>query len=435
MTDNAPATSRVGHLNLKGDFSELVPATLDDQERGGVLLRIPYLVGNFPERWFWSKRALHIGQDGKPIPPEAPPSELDYFDNKGAVGLVGCRTAPGGMRFGTAVAASGVGELRANFAVEGSERAANYKRINGLRSEIDGLGHWLNLWAHRTTIALPKDGSPLAVTTTLTLPRDLRLEGRLNLCATVKGTAPSSQQSEVRYTSKALLQTYSTKQRDWAEHLQIHRDIRDLLRVAIWKPIAFRGHEATSDMEKVAINSDENPKSRWFKVQTAVTGIGSAAWRKDELPLFVFHDIKQAGIRKWLRFSGANRRGLAPFIRLLDIREGTIDEHMTQLGIAFEALGYQAFLESGSSEKSADRKTMEQRVRKIASQVTGCVDSIPTTFAKDLADGYNAVKHANRPAPDPADLLANYRLGVNVVRAWIALHLGVSDSIVAQRLR
>lgn len=434
MAEYAPPTSRVGHLNLKGDFSELLPATLDEQEHGGVLLRIPYLVGNFPERWFWSDRALHIGKDGKPVPPEAPPSELDYFDNRGAVGLVGCRTAPGGMRFGGATAAAGVGELRANFAVENAERASNYAKINGFRSEIDGLGYWMDLWAHRTTVTMPKDGTPMAVTTTLTLPPDVRLASRLNLCATVQGTAPFSQQSEVRYTSKAMLQTYSTKQRDWVEHLQLHRDIRDLLRVAIWKPITFRSHQATNAKEKVAIQSGESAKSRWCNVQTAVTDIGAAVWGKDERPLFVFHDLKVVGIGRWLRFARTNRRGLAPFLRLLDIREGTIDEHMTQLGIAIEALGYQAFLDSGSSQKGADRKTMEQRVRKFASQVTGCVKNIPATFAKDLADGYNAVKHANRPVPNPADLLASYHLGVTIVRAWITLQLGVSESTIAQRL-
>ena len=31
-------------------------------------------------------------------------------------------------------------------------------------------------------------------------------------------------------------------------------------------------------------------------------------------------------------------------------------------------------------------------------------------------------------------LVANYRLGVKVVRAWIALNLGASESVIAERL-
>lgn len=436
MADATAPKSRVGHLNLRGDFSELLPATLDEQDRGGVLLRLPYLVGNFPERWFWSDLGQHIGAGGKQIPPEPPPTELDYFDNKGSVGLVGCRSAGGGsILFGGFSASAGVGELAANFAVEKAVHAANYAKINGFGSEIDGLGHWLNLWAHRTTMTSPKDGAPMSVTTTIDIPPDLRLASKLNLCATVRGTAPGSLEPEVRYTSKALLQTYTKTERDWTEHLQAHRAIRDLVRVAIWKPVAFIGHEATSDKEKIAVKSGAEPQPRWCEVKTAVTGVGPALWGKNERPLFVFADIKRAGIQRWLVFAEQNRRGLRPFLRLLDIREGTIDEHIAQLGIAIEAFGYQAFLDAGTSGQRADNKTMEQRIRKITNEVSQCVPGIPVTFAKDLADGYNAVKHANRPDPDPADLIVNYRLGVKVVRAWIALRLGATESVVAERLR
>lgn len=435
MADSAAPTSRVGHLNLRGDFSELLPATLE-QARGGVLVRIPYLVGNFPERWFWSELGQHIGPDGQVVPPELPPAELDYFDNKGSVGLVGCRSAGGGsVLFGGFSASSGIGELAANFAVEKAVHAANYAKINGFRSEIDGLGHWLNLWAHRTTMTASKSGGSQNVTTTIDVPPDLRLASRLNLSATVRGTAPGSLAPEIRYTSTALLQTFSMKERDWADHIQMHRAIRDLVRVAVWKPIMFRGHEVTSNKEKVAVTSGDEPRQRWCEVKTAVTGIGDGVWGKNERPLFVFADIKSAGVQKWLKFTDENHRGLRPFLRLLDIRQGTVDEHMAQLGIAIEAFGYQAFRDAGVSEARADKKTMEQRVRKIAAEVGGCIPSIPTTFPKDFADGYNAVKHANRTEPNLDDMIVNYRLGVRIVRAWIALRLGVAEAVVAQRLR
>ena len=436
MEDEPSRQSRVGHLNLKGDYSDLLPAALDEDERGGVLLRIPYLIGNFPERWFWSDLGRYIGGDGKPIPRETPPSELDYFDNKGPVGLVGCRPAGAtSMLFGSFSAASGVGALSANYAIENAARAANYAKINGLRSEIDGLAQWLNLWAHRTTMTLPKDGKPINFTTTIDLPSDLRLSSRLNLCATVIGTAPSTQQPEMRYTSTALLQSYSKTKKEWAEHLRLHRAIRDLLRVAIWKPVTFSAHQVTSDKEKIAIREGEDPQSRWCPVKTALTGIDEPVWGKNERPLFVFSDIKSAGIGKWLTLSETNRRGLRPFLRLLDIREGTIDEHMTQLGIAMEALGYQAFRDGGASEKGADKKTMVQRVRKIAGVVSGCVPNIPATFPQDFADGYNAVKHAKRPEPDRTDIFDNYRLGVKILRAWLAVQLGVPEETVLKGMK
>lgn len=427
--------SRVGHLNLNGDYSKLLPATLDEGERGGVLLRIPYLIGRFPEGWFWNDLGLHIGEDNKPLSPEPPPINLDYFDETGTVGLIGCRPAKGSsMRFGGLAASSGVGALSASYAVERAKRANNYIKINGLRSEIDGLSQWLNVWAHRTVIMPPRNGNPGTVSTTLELPPDLKLGHRLNLSATVIGTAPGAQQPEVRYTSTAKLQTYSTTPRGWEEHLSLHRMIRDLLRIAVWQPLTFQEHEVTSDSEKIILKEGEAPRSRWCTVKTAHTEIAEPIWDSNFSPLFMFSDLKSSGITRWLKLKEKNNRGLSPFLRLLDIRQGTIDEHITQLGIAMEALGYQAFLDSGSSEKSADSKSLEQRVRKIASTVAACMPNIPTSYPKDFADGYNAVKHANRPEPNPQDLIQHYRLGVKILRVWIALQLGLPEQVIRERL-
>ena len=351
------------------------------------------------------------------------------------MGLIGSRPSGGGsIRYGSTSPAAGVGTLRADFAVENAVKASNYETINGLQSEIDGLGHWLNLWAHRTTVTKPHDSKQMIVATTLELPPDLKLARKLNLCATVVGTAPTSLQPEMRYTSTALLETYSKTSKSWADHFATHRAIRDLLRVVIWKPVVFQAHRVTSDNEKVTVRDEEGPQSRWCSVRTDVTGIGTPAWGKNERPLFLFADIGTAGIARWMRLYETNRRGLRPFLRLLDIREGNIDEHLTQLGIAVEALGYQAFVESGVSEAGSDNKKLWQRMRKLVDEVSNCVPNIPANFPKEFADGYNAVKHASRPEPVSAELITHYRLGVKILRAWIALQLGVPEKTVSERL-
>lgn len=436
MTELFAHTSRVGFINLNGDFSTLLPAALDEQDQGGLLLRIPYLVDRFPERWFWTDLEAHIGSDGKSMPREYPPAELDYFDNEGTVGLVGCRaTGKGAILYGGHAVPSGVGELTANFAVEKATRAFNYSQINGLRSELDGLGSFMSLWAYHTTLTLPNDGSPATARTTMEVPPDVRLGRRLNLCVTVRGTAPMTVGTEARYTSTAMLQTHTKTQRDWMEHLQLHGAIRDLLRLAVWKPVAFRAHEVTSDQEKVQIGDNSEPLSRWCDVKTGVTGIGPAVWGPRERPLFTFADIGQSGVGKWLVFSETYRRGTRPFLRLLDLRDGTVDEGMAQLGIAIEAFGYQAFIDDGMDEKDANRVSVKDRLTRIVDEVSECVRGIPESFVSDFASGYNGVKHANRPDPDPVDLFTSYKVGVRVVRAWIAMRLGVPKEIIYERLR
>ncbi len=64
-------------------------------------------------------------------------------------------------------------------------------------------------------------------------------------------------------------------------------------------------------------------------------------------------------------------------------------------------------------------------------------DTLPfdgPAWAKRTADVYNGLKHANRVAPDPVDVLNAWRESVMVVRAWVAVDLGVSIEDVKQRL-
>lgn len=427
---------RVGFLVSNGDFSRLVPATFVESFEHGVQLHVPYLIGQFPQQWFLSDVVPVIEPGGQPISSAPAPTESDYFDYRGSVGLVGCRwNGANSLLYSSSSPSSGAGQLTADFAIEGATKATNYSKINGFRSEIDGLGHWLNLWAHDTTITRRRNGGPVTVTTSTEFPPDIHLSRKLNLSATVTGTAPTPHPaSEVRFTRRAFLQTYTKDRRDWITHIRMHRDIRDLLRIAVWKPIKFLSHQATSDNEKIHFGNNPTPQSQWREVRTVVTGIGPDIWTDHERPLFIFADIESTGLRKWLTFVNQNRRGIAPFLRLLDIRDGTIDEHVTQLGIAFEALGYQAFLSSGASEKRSDKKTLAQRIHKICDGTSDCLSAIPKTFAQDFADGYNAVKHANRPEPEAGALVQNYRLGVKIIRAWIALKIGVPRESINARL-
>jgi hypothetical protein len=60
--------------------------------------------------------------------------------------------------------------------------------------------------------------------------------------------------------------------------------------------------------------------------------------------------------------------------------------------------------------------------------------TLQTSFPQDFADGYNGVKHANRPASDPNVLLELYRTGVKVLRVWVALRLGVAAETMVERI-
>lgn len=55
-------------------------------------------------------------------------------------------------------------------------------------------------------------------------------------------------------------------------------------------------------------------------------------------------------------------------------------------------------------------------------------------WAAATADAYNAVKHANKPLPDPVDLANRWRESVLAFRIWLALELGVEPDVLNARV-
>jgi hypothetical protein len=120
-------------------------------------------------------------------------------------------------------------------------------------------------------------------------------------------------------------------------------------------------------------------------------------------------------------------------IRLLDLEGATIDAHVMQLGIAVEAIGYQALIDSGKTAASANSTSVKSRVDFLVAEVGNAITFNTTTFAQDFADSYNSVKHANRTPVALSTKLEHYRQGVQLLRAWIGLRLGLKKAVLKGR--
>lgn len=413
---------RVGFLADGDPATDLMTATYENDE-SGALLRVPYRFLDDPRGRWWSGASFHYGDDPDRTRYDyAPPSELNYFDHHGTVGLVDCRS--GGASFG--VNSAGLGVIRARFAVEGAHDAANFRSINGLQSEIDGLANWFNVAGHATNLTPPNQGVPLRVTTTLKASEQIHLARGLNLALVVSGTAPAPGSLTASYRTRAFLQTLTARGRPWSEHLEMHFAIRDLLRVAAWKPIHFHSHHAASTGETDP--TLEPPGPAWKVVRSAITGLAEPTWDTNDRFLFYYSDIRRAGLQRWLRLSRAYERGMQPFIRLLELRGVTIDAALSQLGIAMEAMGYQSLVESGSSLKAARDARLQRRVELLLEECPTELSFDRVRWAVSFADAYNSVKHANRDPTDPALKHKLLSEGVELLRNWIALRLGVKPT-------
>lgn len=429
MADNREST-RIGFLVDGDPLTDLMTAIYEFDELN-VRVKVPYLADDDARGRWWTQGVMFVDDPDRTKHSYSPPSELDYFDNVGSVGLIDCRSGGGKHRLGGVSPAAGVGNIHAAYAVEGAYEAANFVKPNGLRSEMDGLAHWLGFSALRTVFTFKDDGSSPRASTSTELVDDMLLARAMNLKAIGYATGSGLDTPEVTYRSMVFLETFVKSGRTWDEHLALHTALRSLLRVSAWKPISFQSHKATSLKETVTIKNEE--KRLWREVRTATTGIAPVSWTSADRFLFLFSDIGRAGFGKWLKLVDDYSRGIQPLVRLLDLEGATIDAHISQLGIAVEAVGYQSLIDSGLTPGAANRMNVKERIDHLLTEVAGSITFDTTTFAQDFADSYNSVKHANRPVVAPATIVDQYRNGVRMLRAWVALKVGMKASVVASR--
>ncbi len=108
---------------------------------------------------------------------------------------------------------------------------------------------------------------------------------------------------------------------------------------------------------------------------------------------------------------------------------------MVQLGIGFEALGYQLLQEKGYCKKEAGKAVFADRLRSIISELGDDWPFDLVLWKDEMTRSYNSIKHANRTPVDRLQSLNAWRKGVLVFRGWVALRLGVPKDQLLQRMQ
>src|SRR5690606_24546741 len=127
-------------------------------------------------------------------------------------------------------------------------------------------------------------------------------------------------------------------------------------------------------------------------------------------------------------------RAIDPVITSIGLRGTTANTMLAHTGPGLEALGYLLILRDTGSKKRARESTLRQRFERILEDLSDCMPFDTADWAERTADTYNGIKHANRDEPDALDVLNAWRECVLVVRAWIAIELGVEAKLLKDRL-
>jgi hypothetical protein len=428
MADNRldPGATRLGWI-IDGDPNTPDVAVLLQDNGESIRLTIPWpnAWGDSPYReWFESGLSWSPGRSES----SGVPANLLFQDVDGLVALVGCRE----VNTRTKLPGSGEGVVDVRFALLGGR--GNYDQINGLRSELPGLGDWIGLRSITEAPTRDEQSRLRSLDIHLESPAPISLDRNLNLRLRPNFRYGPGAESDTRVLKEAIeVETSVSRLRSWSDHIVAHESVRQLLCISAGKALGYGqqwAHRA-SDPERTMSGRVVGP--RWAEIRTHEFLKADTTTRPRFL--FKFDDIGGQGFRRWLRIRSDFDRGVLPLANLLEQRRLPVQTAVAQAGIGFEALGYALALESGTSRKLAKAENHEARLERIFSQLADAVPVDGAAWVQRSVAAYNGVKHANRRQPDLFELADTQRLNLLVFRLWIAARIGVRSSTLTARLQ
>lgn len=411
MIDGLPETPRV--------------AVKLEKTRGRVEVTIPFLDGHDDIYRYWFSDGIHHADDPHRTKRRyEPPNSISFYDARGAVALIGSRVTGSTITLGGAKI--GEGRLAFDYAVCGARLASAYESINGLRSEVEGLGTWIGLRSLDAEQEV-RDGRLASVNLRLQSSPGIRVGRRLNAEFQSNwryGPGPGPDQTTI--TERMQVHTQVKRPVSWGDHLAVHIGLRNLLRVAAWRELNFVSHEAHSSADPLRTLDGRARADQWLPVVTYSTGIRDTPTKLTRND-FLFHyaDVGSRGVHRWLDLSTKFERALTPLVGLLGLEGASLEAHLAQVGIGFEMLGYDLLIEAGASKTKAKDAGFVGQVDAVAETVEDALPFSVAEFSDLLRRTYVSVKHADKARSDSLEMYLVYRQAIQVFRAWIARRLGV----------
>lgn len=417
-----PTDSRVGWA-WDAKVATPYPAMLRDRE-GQVELVIPYDSSDEALNRRYTGSMVRWGDD-----PEMNwfdyelPSQFWFADAKGFVSLNGVRShtlesiAGGPTIFNQC-------RIGVDYAVFGGQPGVDYSAVNGLMTRVEGLGRWFGHRSVRDNLHdRGRSGDEFSLT--VTSPRTQRLDAGLNLSIVAGADWRLPGEPGLTHLEEiGSIRTTVQRARPWADHLERHRSIHQLLEISAWKPLGFQRTEVMHNRDPERVLSGKVIGDRWAPVKTySLPGIKDDS-RLDFL--FTFQDIEASGVRRWMRLKNGFSRGIHAMT--FSIRNGgtSLDGLISDSGIGLEEIGHKIDLLRGGGQ----RRSHHAHLLDIACEVNDLLPFDGTDWATASTGVYNDVKHADRRDPTARELhemLIKNRL---VFRVWMARRIGVPDAVI-----
>lgn len=411
-------TSRIGHVVSADESDAVASATFDD--RGVVLV--------------WPRQLGFIEAFGS-VEKERTVQSLVFRDAHGWL------TLREGHTVGTTASSTGSSEERLRFpcALRTGARGVDYAGVNGMASEIDGLGTWAKMSAVRSELRLQEKriagvsihaenleavdlGGPLALT----------LETSYRHSPTPKGGVYSiSDALRVRTKSSDLV--------PWKEHAAAHHMIQDLMCLVYGKAIGARLVSVMREDDQELEPTDD--RRFWIDAYEPTFGRGNdkvVPLADEATPLFFLDETNPTKVAAWLQEFALWSRPTWIAVTTLFQRDSTVEAQLLQMGVALEALGNALWRRDnpGGVKAPTYYPGLLQRVTdavQLESQAVYGGDSVDS-WRNNFNQAFKGIKHADQDLPEAAEAHLRWKQAFTLIRCWLAVELGVDRDLLVERL-
>jgi len=421
-----------------GAFVDFDPDTPEvqvilERDDRGIRITIPWSDIRSPYAgWFMGESMFLTSPEGEEVEQESKPvpKRVLFADSYGSALLIRCWA----RGFHANVFGPGSGTLWSRAAIMGVEIDVEYDRPHGLKTEISGLREWLGISSWEETYR----GDPPPYTASLVSKDvdsiDLGEHNGFNMTLVPLWTVTPGAGRDNRVLLDLLrCTTRSDEPRDWTEHRGHHQALRDLLVVSRWWNETCVELSALRDDDPQRTMDGETHGDLWRDV--VVSDDESQPPPADgRQHLIRYSELGVVGVQKWFALRDDFARALGPVILSRALKAAGGHTLLAHTGPGLEALGYLLMLRDGMSESAARSANLKHWFTRILDDLGDCLPFDGPTWVEETADTYNAIKHANRSEPDELDVLNAWVRCVLVVRAWVAVELGVPLDELKQRL-
>lgn len=423
-------TRRTGGLI---DFDPDTPHVHVTLERSadGICLTVPWSGADSPySAWFGRDELWRRAKSLSNTSPKGLPKRLLFQDSHGSVLLTGCWA----RGYHTTIGGPGSGTVWSQAAILGVDTDIDFDHPHGLQSEISGLREWLGVTSWSEDVDWK--GDHLAAEIRSVRAPSIEIGSFDDLTLELRPTwqvVPERHADQIVLLDIVRVCTGGARPVTWQRHLQLHRAVRDLLVLSRWRKESCVEVLASRQDDPLRTLDGEEHGEQWRAVVVA-NDERRAPPHGYRPHLIEYLHVRSAGIHRWIELRNTFARALDPVITSLDL-EATPNTRLAHTGPGLEALGYLLMLRDGASQNLAAGATLRERLERVMLDIDEAVPFDGSQWVDRVVKTYNALKHANRQAPEEVDVANAWRECVIAVRAWVALELGVPPEQVSAKLR